>query len=263
MSGTSPAAPGTPEPQPTAPQPPTERPAQAAHDPSQLLLPGVFNRATTASGWAEAAWKAAFPLIPEPVRTLVHKRLVDSNQIDRVPPWLGEAWMQRSSRLDIQPSLGPLTPLFPPLPLSEWRDQYRAHLCMTEWQSAPADPRQDWRALAVLSPNQNHPIPPAKPQHPPLLIPPGPQVWLVWTAPVRTAQPEPVLLLCSTPNAPRRGEILRAWHKETAWERTLTISEDALHLEDPEDQDMLGLVRLLSHQGRVFQECPPEDQEEA
>ena len=253
MSVPTPAVPDPKTPRPTEPQTPAAPRAE-----SEMFLPGAFSSRT--SGWAEGAWKNALPLIPQPVHALIYDKLLKSSHIDRVPPWLDRLWTQRSSRLDIRPSLGRLEPLFPPLPLKEWANHYQAHLCQTEWESAPADPRQDWRALAVLEPTKEHPVTSAEPQHPVLPIPPGPQVWLLWTTPVRTAQPEPILVLMATQDAPRRGEILRVWHKETAWERTLTVAEDCLHLEDPNDPDHLGLVQLLTHQSRVFQECPLDGQ---
>lgn len=251
MSVPPPAAPDPAKPQPTEPRAATASPA-GPRTASLSVLPISFRVQTQERGHAEHNWKQAWGRMPLALQGVLQAKCSP----DKIPEWLDRAWTSRCSRLTIQASLGVLSPLFPPLP-EGWAKQYEAMLCDLEWESTPADPRQDWRFLAATQPDWKPE--PAESKHPALEIPPGPQVWLVWTSfSSRDAQPEPALILCATADAPRRGETLRVWHRGTGWERTLTITEDTLHMEDPEDPDLLALARLLHHQSRVFQETPPE-----
>lgn len=250
MSAPSPAAPDPSKPQPTVP--PGETAVLATSSTvSQSVLPNSFH-AHQPRGHAEANWRQAFASIPLEVQSLLLKSRCTP---DTLPPWLNPAWTSRSSRLGIQASPGPL---FPPLP-KEWAEQYTAMLAQKEWETAPRDPRQDWRFLAMSNQHGEWTTEPAEPRHPPLLIAPGPQVWLTWTAlSHRDAPSEAVLLLCATPDAPKRGEVLRVWHQQSGWERTMSLIEDSLHLEASDDPDMIAICRLLQHQGRIFTETPPQ-----
>lgn len=255
MSAQSPSVPHQPDaPEPTAGQPPiaAQRSPQPDRGPSLAAL------ADPVEGPKE--WKHLFSACPQSVRlacqTAGHPMLEE-----RLLPQIVSAWNLRSAPLEKlpAPSLKGLDWLFPSLPLAEWQRAYVESLRLSEWCSSPEDPRQDWRFKAMTHRGQDDLVlDQVQPQHPPLIVEPGPQTWLLWTVQSegRKDQPEPCLLLAATEETVMQGEIRRSFHLHSGLTVALMVEGNSLLLEDQEDAGLLQLCRLLQHQRRVFSEAP-------